>query len=140
MSAFRSLGREFDGVLIKKSISSAIVSSEYWLYLLPSDQLNIMGGEEGLTESLTIDKENQLNLNRVGVSEIVYTQAQKLFKIEKKAFSPFILVQSQSFIDLGINWFLFGIAGILLSIWMYWQTLKTPRPSEKYESEEIELP
>jgi hypothetical protein len=140
ISAFRSLSREFNGVLIKKSMSSAIVSSEYWLYLLPPEHLNIMGGEEGLTRALAIDEGKQLNLHRVGVSEVVYTQAQKLYTIEKESFSPFIVVQSQSFIDLGVNWFFFGIAGILLSIWMYRQTLKQPTPSNKYESEEIELP
>ncbi|MGM0598923.1 MAG: hypothetical protein ACQETH_03790 [Candidatus Rifleibacteriota bacterium] len=140
ISAFRSLSREFNGILIKKSMSTAIVSSEYWLYLLSPEQLTIMGGEDELTEALAIDNGSNLDLNRVGVSEIVYTQAQKLFNIKKKAFSPFILVQSQSFIDLGVNWFLFGIAGILLSMWMYRQTLKKPTPSNKYESEEIELP
>ncbi|MDN5280473.1 MAG: hypothetical protein PWR01_4438 [Clostridiales bacterium] len=145
ISAFRSLGREFSGIVVRKNSSQGVTSTQYWLFLIPESEIETRSGSEAIINALIDDPQSNLSdtdllYQRVGVSSVVYTEAQNLTKVEKNAFSPFISVQSRTFIDLGINWFIFGLAGILLSVWMYLQTLKRPPPSGKYEPEEIELP
>lgn len=104
--------------------------------------MNTDYGSAAVLNALTPDLEAEIEpqLQRVGVSAIVFNDAKPLSRIEKGVLSPFIKVDSQSFIDLGINWLLFGLAGILLSIWMYVQTLKKVEGNSRYESEDIELP
>jgi len=142
ISAYRSLSRDFSGFMVRKTSSSGAVSNQYWLFILPDSQINTDYGSAAVLNALTPDLEAEIEpqLQRVGVSAIVFNDAKPLCRIEKGELSPFIKVDSQSFIDLGINWLLFGLAGILLSIWMYVQTLKKVEGNSRYESEDIELP
>lgn len=115
------------------------VSTQYWLFLLPASEVSSKSGEAAVLSALTPDQQMEYSgeLQRVGVSSIVYNEAKPLNRVEKQSFSPFIQVESHTFIDLGVNWLLFAFAGILLSIWMYLQTLK--QLPGKSEPEEIDL-
>lgn len=142
ISAYRSLNRNFSGVVVKKFTSPGLSFDQYWLFLLPDSEVTTSSGSNAILNALTKGQqiESDAKLNRVGVSAVVFAEASTLSKVEKESLSPFIKIQSETYIDLGINWFLFGFAGVLLSIWMYLQTLKQPTPSCKYESEDIEVP
>lgn len=131
ISGYRSINREFAGVLIRKTAAAGIASTQYQLHLLP------MTGDfntELLNKAIT-----DLNypLQRVGVSALAYEQAQSLESVEKKSMALTITVDDGTFIDLGFSWILAGIAGIIISIWMYLQTLK---PKISGASEEIDVP
>ncbi|GAB4276709.1 MAG: hypothetical protein Kow0029_18930 [Candidatus Rifleibacteriota bacterium] len=142
ISAFRSLGREFSGIVVKKSSTPGLSSDQHWLYLLPESVINTEEGSRAIINALANDEqlEHNILLHRVGVSSVVYAEASTLSQVEKQAFSPVITIQSRKFIDLGIYWFIFGIMGLILSCWMYYQTLKKPPDSQKYEPEEIDVP
>ncbi len=139
ISAYRSLGRQFSGFLIRKTFATGAASNQYWLFLLPQSELASNSGEAAVISTMTPDQQAEYegDLQRVGVSAIVYNEAQSLNRVEKAAFSPFINVESQTYIDLGLNWLVFSLAGLVLSIWMYFQTLKKV-PGDT-DSEEIEI-
>lgn len=132
ISAYRSLSREFIGAVIRKTATTGIASTHYQLHLLPiSGNFN----PETLNKALA---DLDYPLQRVGVSAMVFEQAQTLETVEKKSLSLRILVGGSYFLDLGLFWLLSGIAGILISIWMHLQTLR--KPQETYPGEEIEIP
>ncbi len=139
ISAFRSLGREFSGFLIRKTFATGATTNQYWLFLLPQSELASNSGEAAVLSTMTPDQQAEYegDLQRVGVSAIVYNEARPLNRIEKGSFSPYISVENQTYIDLGLNWLLFALAGLALSIWMYFQTLKKI-PGET-DSEDIEI-
>lgn len=139
ISAYRSLSREFSGFVVKKTFAEGAVSTQYWLFLLPDSELATKFGEKAVINALTPELATEFDseLNRVGVSAVVFNEANSLNRIEKQPFSPIITVNGQTHIDLGINWLLFGIFGICLAVWMYLQTLKT---NSDNDAEEIELP
>lgn len=134
ISSYRSLGREFSGVVIRKSASSGALSTQYQLFLMPmSDELN----PELLHKAFT---DTTFPLQRVGVSAVVYEQAQNLENINKKSMSFTITVGDLQLIDLGLFWFLQGFAGILISIWMYSQTLAKRENGQPDSVEDLEIP
>lgn len=140
ISAYRSLSREFSGIVVKKVISPGFSSNNYWLYLA-REPLTLNSSDTTLLDALLSEQGFEISsaLHRVGVSSVVFEESSELTIVSKESMSPFINVQSGSHIDLGINWLLMGLAGIFLSIWMYRQTLKT-RKNRKYESEDLEIP
>lgn len=134
ISSYRSLARDFSGAVIRKSAFNGALSTQYQLFLLPlNDELN----PEILNKALT---DINFPLQRVGVSAVVYEQAQNLENIEKKAMSFTINVGDSQFIDLGLFWFLQGFAGILISIWMHSQTLSRKEDDQPYPGEDLEIP
>lgn len=139
ISAYRSLVREFSGFLIRKTSAVGAVSTQYWLFLLPDSELSSKSGEAAVISALTPDQQQAFNgdLQRVGVSAIVFNEADSLNRIEKSAYSPVIMVNNQSYIDLGVNWLVFALAGILLSVWMYFQTLR--QLPGKSEPEDLDI-
>lgn len=134
ISAFRSLGREFSGTMIRKSSDPGITSTQYHLFLLPA---NMSASSTSVLEALA--NPNQ-TLQRVGVSSLAYAEAQELESVEKSAYSLMIKIGESKFLDLGLFWMLMGIAGLCGAIWMYQQTLKPGPPSEKYQPEELDIP
>ncbi|MFZ5952115.1 MAG: hypothetical protein ACOYXC_15530 [Candidatus Rifleibacteriota bacterium] len=138
ISSYRSLAREFNGTLIKKSSSEGATTTQYWFFLLSDKDLTTPEGKNAVLNALSTEGQIEYSgeLQRVGVSSIVFNEAKTLNRVEKAAFSPFVKVENQVFIDLGINWLLFGLAGIILAVWMYVQTAKPGAA----ESEELEIP
>lgn len=136
ISAFRSLNREFSGLVIRKTSASGIASDQYWLMLLPMTDSQTAKSVDPLILNAMSDE--NYPLHRVGVSSFVYEEAQHLSVISKEKFSPMIGVNDINLIDLGVNWMLMGFGGILLSLWMYWQTLNAG--NRRNEREEIDIP
>ncbi len=134
ISAARSLGREFSGTMIRKSSTPGITSTQYHLFLLPTE---IASSSESILQALSNPDQP---LQRVGVSALAYAEARELEFIEKKAYSFMIKVADSNCIDLGLFWMLMGLAGICGSIWMYLQTMKPGAGSEKYQPEELDIP
>ncbi len=134
ISAARSLGREFSGTMIRKSSTPGITSTQYHLFLLPSE---VASSSEDILKALSNPDQP---LQRVGVSALAYAEAQELEFVEKNAYSFMIKVANSNCIDLGLFWMLMGIAGICGSAWMYLQTMKPGPESEKYQPEELDIP
>jgi len=134
ISSYRSLSREFSGVVIRKSALSGALSTQYQLFLLPiNDELD----PEILHKAFT---DIDYPLQRVGVSAVAYEQAQNLESVNKKSMSFTIKVGDSQLIDLGLFWFLLGFAGILISIWMHSQTLIRKEDGQPYPGEDLEIP
>ncbi len=133
ISAFRSLSREFSGIVVKRSTSPGITSTQY-LYLR-SDDIDL--SQNDVIAALT--ENDQPSSQRYGVSAIVYEQAQLFEVVSKKSFSFFIVVGGESFFDQGLLWLLMGLAGIAIALVMHFQTLDK-RTGPKYQSEELEIP
>lgn len=134
ISAFRSLGREFSGTMIRKISTPGITSTQYHLFLLPS---SLASSSSTILEALSNQEQP---LQRVGVSALAFAEAQELESISKDEFSLMINVGSSKFFDLGLFWMLMGIAGICGAVWMYLQTMKPGPESEKYQPEELDFP
>ena len=134
LTSYKSLNREFKGIIVKKSSSSGLTKTHYWLSILPEDMINA-SDTEAILNALSANNSPQ----RIGVSEIVHTEARPFNLVSKKRLSPFILLGETKHIDLGVLWFIFGLAGITGSFAMYYQTLKKGNQSQKYETEELEF-
>lgn len=133
IAAYRSLGREFSGIVVKRTISLGITSNQYHLHLFANDgNLSREAIIAVLTDSTQLAK-------RYGVSAIVYEQAQLYESVSKESFSFFIDVSGEKYLDLGLYWMLLGLAGIVVAVVMHIQTLRT-RPGARYMSEDIDVP
>lgn len=134
ISAFRSLGREFSGAIIRKTSTPGITSTQYHLFLLPTSDTS---SPETILAALANPDQP---LQRVGVSALTFAEVDVLEPIDKRAFSFMINVAGGRCLDLGLFWMLMGIAGACGAIWMYLQTLKPGPESEKYQPEELDIP
>ncbi len=133
ISAYRSLGREFSGIVVKRTTSPGITSTQYYLHLRTDiEKLSQHEVIAALTES---DQPS----HRYGVSAIVHEQAQLFESVSKKSLSFFIVVGGENYFDLGLLWLLMGLAGIAIALVMHFQTLDK-RTGPKYQSEDLEIP
>lgn len=134
ISAFRSMGREFSGTVIRKTATPGITSTQYHLFLLPTSETT---NSETVLKALANPEQP---LHRVGVSAVAYAEAQELVTVEKKSYSFIITVAGSKRIDLGLVWLLLGFAGVCGSFWMYLQTLQPKSIADKYQPEELDIP
>lgn len=115
-SAYRSLSREFHGVVISKSLDEGI-SKAFWLFITPAS----------LPETSTTGKtiiQNMLQnapTRRVGVSRLVYVDVHIFHEVSKTSFSPYIFVEGTRHLDLGLQWLTWGLLGCLASMLIYRQ-------------------
>lgn len=134
IGAYRSLNREFSGVVVQKILTPGFPSEQYHIRLakLP-DILSL----ESIIETLS---GKNLPTKQVGISSVVYEQTQIYSPISKKKLSLTIQVGEENYIDLGVIWLLFGIFGVTVSILMYRLT-NTPRtPNTPQQTEELDIP
>ncbi|MBF0500461.1 MAG: hypothetical protein HQM09_10035 [Candidatus Riflebacteria bacterium] len=133
MSGWRSLGRSFDGMIIDKASSNALMPG-YWVYLAPIPE----GGVASASVAEMIRSIGQSGRGiRVGISELCHELARPMQRLTKERFSPFIHLEGEPYLDLGLQWVLIGIIGILASVLMYKQSKKsqhtTGDPDEESE-------
>ena len=114
LSAYRSLSRDFDGVVINKSLDIGF-SKTCWLFLVPKEVLGIASDSSEIITTLKGEKPAR----RVGVSGIIYDQVRLLQRVTKSSYSPFIYIEDERHLDLGIQWFLWGFFGIIAAIFAY---------------------
>lgn len=125
LSAWRSLGREFSGVVVEKR-AEASYSSSYWVYLVPPDLLNSPIAPDSLVKKMT-----ESSRRRVGISRVVYGEIREFQTISKKAFSPFIYLEDERHLDLGVQWLFWGIISIGVSIFAFRSGRKIAQEEEK---------
>lgn len=132
-SAYRSISREFSGVIIRKTSNSGIASTHYQLHILPitSDLSN-----ETITRAIS---DSDYPLQSVGVSAMAYEQAEPLESVEKGSLSMLMVGDGQC-IDLGFSWLMFGIAGILISNLDAPADFESECVKENYSGEDLEIP
>ncbi|MBP7636210.1 hypothetical protein KBA41_18730 [Candidatus Ozemobacteraceae bacterium] len=117
ISAGKSLSREFVG-LVADTHAEEGLRSGYWLDLAVTDGLS---GEEASKAFLNAVRGTHPT-RRVGVSSMVYDQAKPLFRVSKEAWSPFIYIEEERHIDLGIKWLIWGIIGVCAAIIIHGKT------------------
>lgn len=111
LSAWKSLGRSFDGFIVQKTIDSRF-SNDYWVLLVsppsgetrPEDVAEFLRGMGAAPAG-----------RRVGVSGILFEEARPGQRLSKDSFSPFLFLEETRFLDMGIQWFLVGMAGFLVA-------------------------
>jgi len=132
ISSYRSISREFSGIIVNKKSNTGFLSERFWLYIIPQEQ------SENIPQVMDSLLEKQSPGLRVGVSGVLYQSARISYKVLKKRFSPFIFLNSDRHIDLGIVWILLSIAAAIISFVMYYQTI-IPRKNGKAieQTEEI---
>lgn len=113
LSAYRSLGREFAGVVIAKSTEAGF-SSAFWVFLIPPEALQIASGTSDIPRTL-----QNAPRRRVGISRVVYGEVREMQSISKSAFSPFVFVDGERHLDLGLQWFAWGLICLVASIITY---------------------
>ncbi|NLI78469.1 MAG: hypothetical protein GX442_18770 [Candidatus Riflebacteria bacterium] len=128
LSAWRSLGREFSGVVVEKR-AEAGYSSSYWVYLVSSDFLKTPVAHESLVKKMT-----EAGRRRVGISRVVFGETRELQTISKAAFSPFIYLDEDRHLDLGVQWLFWGIISIAVSIFTF-RSGQKPAPEEEESME-----
>lgn len=117
LSAGKSLSREFVG-LVSDTHAEEGLRSGYWLDLAVTDGLS---GEEASKAFLNAVRGTHPT-RRVGVSSMVYDQAKPLYRISKEAWSPFIYIEEERHIDLGIKWLIWGIIGVCAAVIIHGKT------------------
>jgi len=133
ISAYRSLSREFSGIVVKRTTTAGMASNQYYLHL-KTDVIDLSQAE--VINTLT---EKEQPSQRHGVSAVVYEQAQLFENVSKQSFSFFITVGGEKYFDLGLLWMLMGLAGIAISLTMHFQT-RNPKTGARYQSEDIDIP
>jgi len=133
IAAFRSLNRDFRGIVVKRTVTSGVISNQYYLHLKTDSQ--------DLSQDVVINTliEKEQPSHHYGVSAFVYERAQLFEIVSKRSLSFSIHVGGEKFFDLGLLWLMMSLAGIAIAITMHYQTLDT-RSSPKYQSEEIDIP
>ncbi len=121
LSAWRSLSREFAGV---EKRAEAGYSPGYWVYLVPSNFLEGPVPPDSLVKKLT-----ESGRRRVGISKVVYGEVREFQTISKGAFSPFIYLENERHLDLGVQWLFWGLISIGVSIFAFLSGQK-PAPLE----------
>ncbi len=117
ISAGKSLSREFVG-LVADTHAEEGLRSAYWLDLAVTDGLS---GEEASKAFLNAVRGTHPT-RRVGVSSMVFDQAKPLYRVSKEAWSPFIYIEEERHIDLGIKWLIWGIIGVCAAVIIHGKT------------------
>lgn len=117
ISSYRSISREFSGIIVNKKSDTGFLSERFWLYIIPQDK------SENIPHDMNLLLEKQTPGLRVGVSGVLYQSARISYKVFKKRFSPFVFLNSERHIDLGIVWILLSMAAAIISFVMYYQTV-----------------
>lgn len=133
LAACRSLSREFSGIVVKRTTTSGITSTQYYLHLKTDTQ--------DLSQDVVINTliEKEQPSQRYGVSAIVYEHGQLFERVSKQSFSFYINVAGESYFDLGLLWLLMGLAGIAIAMTMHFQT-RNPKYGARYQSEDLDIP
>lgn len=128
LSAYRSISREFHGIVLKKHSTA----NRYWLELFPTSKDTTFPLDN---EQIVLALTNKITGTRVGVSSVVYKQIRSADTVSKLRFSQYVTIDDERYIDLGVMWFIYSVIGIIISFLMYKQTTKPSKLNK--EPEEI---
>ncbi len=141
LTAFRSLGRSFNGLVVHKEIHNGFIQNNYDLYIEQND-LNNSKVEISNKDVINILALKLDDYTKIGVSYFVYEAAEKSMIVKKIKNSPIIDLNGETYIDQGLFWGIMSLIGIILSILIYRQTLIVVANQIEDENElndEIEL-
>ncbi|NLM17072.1 MAG: hypothetical protein GX221_05075 [Candidatus Riflebacteria bacterium] len=110
VKAFKSVRREFSGIIVQKSEVQGFITSAYDLYVVPELPQNI-SSEENLFALLKIEP------SRHGVSKIAFFRAGVGDFLQKQRWSIFVRINGERFTDNGVYWFILALVGIFVAIW-----------------------
>lgn len=131
--AYKSLRREFDGIIIEKETKSGFITKRYNL-LIYADSKNL-----NHIEVLNILQGNYADLQTVGISKFAYNDAMTSERIRKRSGSPIITIGNTTYIDQGLFWIAISILGMLISNLIYRQTLIKLPDTDKNKTEDLEI-
>ena len=122
LSAYRSLGREFSGMILGKSSEQGIAPS-FWVYITDPELL-----KDEVAVGLSLRGGSTIPKRRVGVSKFVFEKAGVFQRISKASFSPFIKLDEETHLDLGLQWMTWGVFGIVASFFIFFQFVPEGSP------------
>lgn len=138
ISAFKSLGREFDGMVMHKETTSGFIQKNYDLFLnqnYKSDEHKQITNNDALTVLMG----NFDDYTRVGVSKFAYQDAEPSMLIKKKQGSPIIVLNGTNYIDQGLFWAFISLLGMFISNLIYKQTLIKLPEADENKNEDLEI-
>ena len=138
ISAFKSLGREFDGMIMSKETTSGFIQKNYDLFL---NQNYKSDAHKEITNSdaLTVLMGHFDDFTRVGVSRFAYQDAEPSMLIKKKQGSPIIVINGINYIDQGLFWAFISLFGMIISNLIYKQTLLKLPDTDENKSEDLDI-
>ena len=140
LSAIKSLGRSFDGMIMHKEIHSGFIQKNYDLYI-NQDYKDYKKEEITTQDIINVFVENFDYYTKVGVSYFAYEEAEKAMIITKSKGSPIFTLNGATFIDQGVFWLILSFLGVIISILIYKQTISKINNTNinRAEDEELEL-
>lgn len=117
LSAYRSLSRTFSGLVVNRQ-EDVHLSRAFWVFLAAPHLAGETATGSGHIMHLLRD---DIPSRRVGVSRVVFQNADFFEKMEKEAFSPFITVGEDRFLDLGLQWLVWGLISLVAACFAYHQ-------------------
>ncbi len=123
LSSYRSLSRQFDGLVIHKATEDAL-PPQFWANIAPSDEATSLAT---WTAEHIDNLVNQGNARRVGVSGVVYEKLHFGSRLQKSSFSPLVVVDGDSFLDQGVIWGILALMGVVASVFV-WRATKAEMP------------
>lgn len=142
LSALKSIKREFKGRVIFKETSGQIFASLYDLYIIP-EKASDTGELSEFKNVKTVSGKRfskppfNLNVKNVGVSAMVFENADFMCKIRKNKYSPFVYVNEVKFFDKSLFWIIWAMICTIMALVIYFQTLKPKQNQKDYETEEL---
>jgi hypothetical protein len=144
LSAERSISRQFSGFVLEKGAHQEF-GQGFWLRIsAPVTELTVLpppdaeGVASGPGAPWLLDP---LRSRRVGVSRFIHKHAVPMQTIQKVAYSPFIFLDGERHIDLGVQWLLWGLLSIIIAALAYRRALQSPHhpPIEEVAVEDPDL-
>lgn len=125
MSSYRSLSRDFDGIVVTKDTEDAL-PPQFWVKIAPLEGTDpLVGWTAESIDALLARGDSR----RVGISGVVFEKLHFGSRLQKAAFSPLVLADGDSFLDQGIIWGILAVLGVFASIFIY-RASRSPREAD----------
>ncbi|MBF0545719.1 MAG: hypothetical protein HQM08_14845 [Candidatus Riflebacteria bacterium] len=126
IASYKSLRRSFSGIVIQKSQNTGIFP-DCWLILCSEP--------EEYFSSISFRGKTNYSGKMVGISSIAFEDCRYGSRISKESFSPFLVVDEVKYLDLGVTWGFFSLAGIIASFLIYFQKFQKKADDEEISSD-----
>lgn len=142
-SAFKSLGRSFDGIIVFKNVQNGLFRNNYNLYIDQDYNKNNNNQELNKNDIINVLVDNLSDYTKIGVSYFAYEETDLSSIIKKEKYSPIIKINNTKFLDQGLFWLIASLLGIIISIIIYKNTINNKnlysRKTNDTDEEELDL-
>ena len=138
ITAFKSLGRNFDGLVVYKAVHTGFIQKNYDLYI-SQDYSSNSQQKLSNSEAIQLMVENFEDYTKVGVSYFAFQEAMISSRVTKKRGSPIVIVDGSYFIDQGLFWIFLSLLGSATAVTIYRQTSVPLKSADKNKSEDLDL-